>query len=131
MSDYLRRFAVVGMVVFLVALAVSWEGLRARADAEPAIQDPTRPVNFVRKSCASRPLNGWESWQLSSTLVSPKRAVAVINGRILQQGDSLDGMKIATVKNGAVELTKGRLTHWLYTSAATIKKRLSAEGKKP
>ena len=75
-----------------------------------AMEDPTRPptakatTHFVvgKKSHAPR-------WRLHSTLVSSDRRTAVINDRVVSQGDRINGATVVSIQPSTVRLRdKGR-----------------------
>ncbi len=67
--------------------------------AQGQLADPTRPPAYqARDGQAQRP------WDLTSTLVSPRRRVAVINGRVVREGGRIDGMTVVKISAGQVIL---------------------------
>lgn len=71
-----------------------------------ALDDPTRPTNFSAPAAVAAPEAPQTQLRLYSTLISPQRSVAVINGRILGRGDSIDGATVAEIRPGQVTLTR-------------------------
>lgn len=71
-----------------------------------AFSDPTRPMDFAgtptraARAAPSGPV-------LQSTLVSPQRRLAVISGRQVRVGDSIDGAVITDISPYEVRMTKG------------------------
>lgn len=64
-----------------------------------ALTDPTRPSAY-------RAAGETQSLQLESVLISRDRKIAVINGRILSEGERIDGFKVIKI---AKESVKGQL----------------------
>lgn len=94
----MRTLRLAGAVI-LLALGVPGAGCWAasavpvqahRPVAGPALPDPTRPPG---KSPAGRGtgVRGVARWVLSSTLISPDRRLATINGRIVAVGQRVVG----------------------------------------
>ncbi len=50
---------------------------------------------------------------LSLVVISDRNKMAVINGRLLKEGETVDGTKIAKIEPGRV-LLKNKTTQWLY-----------------
>lgn len=80
-------------------------GMAAAAQAE--LNDPTRPPDYSTAprqqgaAPAAAPENGWD---LTSTLVSPARRLAVINGRVVTAGSRLGHMTVREIGSGRVVL---------------------------
>lgn len=91
----------------VVALALAGLLLSGAAPAL-SLKDPTRPPDArpakVHKA-ARQPLR----WTLSSTLVSPQRRTAVINGRLVGVGETVNGARVVEILPSKVRLRrKGR-----------------------
>jgi hypothetical protein len=63
------------------------------------IQDPTRPVNFVAPKTRQTPE---QSLRLQAIFLGQGRAEAVINGRRLQPGDTVNQARIIAIHPGRV-----------------------------
>lgn len=86
------RAAVTGAVWALV-----WA--MAAAPAQARLTDPTRPPPSLGVGGqAERPFD------LTSTLVSPRRRVAVINGQVVREGGRIDGMTVVRIRADRVIL---------------------------
>lgn len=74
------------------------------AAGSEALPDPTRPVvlSGERVPSADKP----KLWQLTSTLISPQRRVAVINGQVVQVGQAINGAKLLAVEPGSALLSR-------------------------
>lgn len=91
-TEFGIRGSGVGGFVLIVALAFS-----ACAYAG-GLSDPTRP-NFGAGAAAAT-----SGWQLSSTLISPHRRLAIINGRAVAVGDRIAGATVVAIQPATVQL---------------------------
>lgn len=87
----LGRWLLAGVLVLLLntAMAVS-------------LEDPTRPpgATVIRAGkTVTKP-----SWVLSSTLISPERRSAIINGKQVTLGDRVNGARVVEIEPAAVKL---------------------------
>lgn len=96
--DPARRALAAGMVLGLWLASPVY----ARADELDRLPDPTRPM--LDRGAARLARDGL---QLESTLVSARRATAVINGRSVQVGDRVDGATVARIQPHEVILRAG------------------------
>lgn len=73
--------------------------------------DPTRPVSQGR-SMPVRPATVQSGWTLNSTLVAPTRRVAVINGKRVSEGESVDGARVIEIRklDVLIQTTGKRIT---------------------
>jgi len=62
--------------------------------------DPTRPPAVASPSSTSTRVH----WQVTSILFSPQRRVAVVNGRLVTEGEEVDGARVLTIRPASVEL---------------------------
>jgi MSHA biogenesis protein MshK len=93
---------------FLVLLAGLGLGSQA-VQAQSGLADPTRPATGGAPALA--PVDEG-AFALQSTLISPARRVAVINGRSYTVGDRVNGARILAIEPYAVQLDEadGRRT---------------------
>ena len=76
--------------------------------AQTVLQDPTRPpsasdaTHYVAPKAVGRP-----RWSLSSTLVSTERRTAVINNKVVSQGDRVNGATVVSIDSSSVRLRAG------------------------
>lgn len=89
-------------VVIGATLLVLGQWLEA-ANALAALADPTRPASFGTRSRASAPKRGPV---LQSTLVSPSRRIAIINGRTYGLGARVSGAVITEIRPYEVTLKR-------------------------
>ncbi len=87
------------------------------------VQDPTRPSQIANADFEKELPFILQDWKLTTTLISPRRSIAIINGRVFQKGQVLEGAKIVAIQQGAVELRHGESSLWLYATAGIAKKR--------
>jgi MSHA biogenesis protein MshK len=95
-----RKLTGRGRGLLFAFLASAGVGASA-ASAESGLVDPTRPALGV--GAVSAPADGG-ALTLQSTLISPRRRVAVINGRSYTVGERVDGARILAIEPYAVRL---------------------------
>lgn len=77
--------------------------------AESELPDPTRPAVWRAAAPAREQA---PAWRLESTLISPQRRLAVIDGRLLRPGDRLDDAQVLEIQPDRVTLRHGdRIVH--------------------
>jgi MSHA biogenesis protein MshK len=84
----------------LAAAAVLLLGSPARAG--DVLPDPTRPE--IAPPSAASPATAAERFELRAVLIGGARRVAVINGRAVQVGDSVDGAEVLAIDAGRVRI---------------------------
>lgn len=97
-------------------------GCVSLAYAQQPLSDPTRPVGVSGAGVGggiSAPKT--IKWKLTSTLISPQRQVAVINGRVVKVGQEIDGAKLVVVKPGSAMLHHAGKTIQLKLISGTVK----------
>ena len=62
-----------------------------------ALIDPTRPASHGQ-AAAAHAGESRRGWTLDSTLVAPDRRVAVINGKRVSEGESVDGARVIEIR---------------------------------
>jgi len=75
------------------------------------LTDPTRPPATTAGQAV---LTGHtpSKWQLTSTIVGPERRVAIIDGQVVQIGETIDGAVLEKVAPGSAFLVhEGRSVH--------------------
>ncbi len=85
---------------WIAAVLLLAAGLGVRADA--TLKDPTRPptIQSAGRAVATRAA----VWHLTSTLISPKRRVAVINRRSVEAGQHVGGALVVWIGPGRARL---------------------------
>ncbi|GIX22277.1 MAG: hypothetical protein KatS3mg121_1060 [Gammaproteobacteria bacterium] len=76
--------------------------LSATVAAAETLVDPMRPDGAAAPSAA-----GAAALRLQAVLVSPGRRLAVINGRVLREGERIAGARLLRIAERAVELERG------------------------
>lgn len=110
-SKTVRADRILGVVLLAGALC----GPAAHAD----LTDPTRPPDYqppANSATAAQP------WVLTSTLISPSRRLAVINGRVYAPGDVVGGARIMAIEPYAVRLSKAGRTFTLRLLPGKVKR---------
>jgi len=105
----------------LLALAAALVGALAAAPAaaDSALPDPTRPA-VQRSATAQAPA---PRWHLESTLVSPERRLAVIDGRMVRAGDRLGDAQVLEIGPDQVTLRSDeRIVHLRLLPAEATKR---------
>jgi hypothetical protein len=69
--------------------------------------DPTRPANYQHKGDKGVGIKAAPRWVLSSTLISPARRVATINGKTVTEGEHLGAARVVTIESASVVLMDG------------------------
>lgn len=110
------------MMVTHAALLFVCLAFGSMACAQQPLSDPTRPFVFSGAgtgtgTAAPRTI----TWKLTSTLISPQRQVAVINGRVVKIGQKIDGAKLVAVKPGSALLHHAGKTIQLKLISGTVK----------
>lgn len=72
--------------------------------AEAPIQDPTRPVDYAAPGAQAQQVR---SLRLQAIILGQGRAEAVINGRRLRPGDTVDQARIIAIHPGRVTYERG------------------------
>lgn len=109
----------------LAALAAVAMLVAVRAWAEGgALGDPTRPTALNEVTVQDRAVSRAPRWRLQSTLVAADRRIAVINGRQLRLGESVDGATVVDIRAEGVTLQVDRLLMdlRLHPQSASIRK---------
>jgi hypothetical protein len=121
-----RLFFLIGISFFLLAPF----GSARQAFAEVSdVRDPTRPAQLSNTQFERDLPSRLQGWTLTSTLISPRRSIAIINGQVFHEGQSLEGSEILAIEPGAVQLQHDDDTLWLYATAGIKKKPRPCEGK--
>jgi len=88
------------VTTFVVAMSVNTVSLKA------ALVDPTRPPSWGSATVAPRATARRRGLQLQTTLVSPSRRMAIINGRSYSIGSRIGTATIIEIKPFEVTLQK-------------------------
>jgi len=99
-----RLFFQMGKKAICLACAALWA--ISVCASEPAIQDPTRPVNFVAPK-TRQTQEQEQGLRLQAIFIGQGRAEAVINGRRLKPGDTVEQARIVAIHPGRVVYERG------------------------
>ncbi len=61
--------------------------------------------------------NGYNDTGLSLIVISGKKKMAIMNGKLVKEGDSINGMKIARIEEEKI-LLKNKSSQWIYLKEA-------------
>lgn len=84
------------------------------------LTDPTQPPGFVGGVTAAGSTKA-PAWQVSSILISSDRRMAVINGKIVSQGDIVGSAKVIRISHTAVTLRNNIETFTVKLLPAQVK----------
>jgi MSHA biogenesis protein MshK len=103
----------------LVAVAAS-----PAAGAQAGLADPTRPPagTSVDETASTAALQPKAAHRLQSVLISPKRKLAVIDGRTVPLGGRIDDAVLIAINETGVTLRRGEQTEVLPLNAGVQKK---------
>jgi len=93
--------------------------------------DPTRPPDYLapgtQQEAGPQETGTFPSspWDLTSTLVSPRRTLAVINGQVVTKGSKIGDMTVAKIGRGEVVLVGGGRTEVINLVGQDVKKPVS------
>jgi len=97
-SERLARLRPLAALALASASVVAFAG----STGHDGLRDPLRPPGWgTHASAASFDAS---RWQLSSTLVSNGRRVAIVNGRTVRAGDHVDGARVLGIAAGRVRM---------------------------
>lgn len=88
-----------------------------------AISDPTRPPDLGSGANPAPTKRIKEQWQLTSTIISPQRHIAIINGETVAVGDSINKAKVISIRERQVTLQRGNRVFTLTLSDPVQKTR--------
>ena len=71
---------------------------------EAGVDDPMRP--FSQPQTAGGPTTDEQAAVLTAVVISPSRRIAVINGKLLREGDEIAGRRIDRIESRSVVLSR-------------------------
>lgn len=117
--------------LFLILLQILLITVSCPAAQKDSFRDPLRPVRFVPQAEQSprqvEPAVDTSGWVLSAVLTADDRSMALINGKRLQLGDTLDGYRLMSIKADKVVMQKRNRKITLHRAGTDIKK-IAPEG---
>jgi hypothetical protein len=94
-------------IIKYVVLSLSLMPYPTMADI---LVDPTRPVGYiapiVQSDTQSTKATSVRQWTLNTTLVSPYQKIAMINGKRLEVGDSINNAVLVAIDHQKVDLQR-------------------------
>jgi len=70
--------------------------------------DPTRPPHYKKQAKLPQTAAAVaEKWALTSVLISPQRRVAIVNGQMVQEGDTVGSSRVVRIRTSEVLLQRG------------------------
>jgi hypothetical protein len=76
--------------------------------AASPLADPTMPAGYQPPSStisSQQPTPTQYEWTLNTTVISPDRELAIINGKVLSVGDEINGATLMTIEHQQVKLS--------------------------
>ena len=110
-----------GLHLRIVKIAALWffgPWLCFSAFGQP-VADPTRPASLAGGNAGAE--ISQQKWKLTSTLIGPQRRVAIINDRIVQIGQKIDGAELVAVDADSVLIRYSGKKIQLKLIAGTVK----------
>lgn len=80
-----------------------------------SLSDPTRPTSYAAVAGKK------ENLRLESVFIGASRKVAVINGSVVAEGDSVDGIKVLKIKKNSVDVSRGGVNSTLKIKRTSIR----------
>jgi len=112
-------------LALLLFLGANW------ALAQGQVADPLRPLVGDATSVAGETAPAAQKQplelRLEAVLLSPARAVAIINGQSLQVGDRIADYRLCKIESGSVELQNGQKKLVLRREGTGLKKAFSSQ----
>lgn len=105
-----------GRRVVLVLLLAAGVGVHADA----TLRDPTRPP-MIRPTARTHTVHA-PAWNLTSTLISRKRRIAVINRRTVEAGQRVGGALVVWIGPGRARLRRGGRQFTIRLLPAAVKR---------
>ena len=90
-------------------ISITFLSIPVLVTANTELPDPTRPANYIVESnepvsieVFSESTKEQISWTLSAVRISDKDKTAIINGKLVREGDEIDQAKIVDIKSQSV-----------------------------
>jgi len=100
----------------------------AEAAGEAPLHDPLRPAAYRVPTSEQPTMEQEKIWHLGAVLLSGSRSVAVLNGRPVQVGETLDGYRVVKIEPGKVLLSHKKQTVVVRRAGTGLKKISSSPG---
>ena len=69
-----------------------------------ALPDPTRPYQYGAEIAIEQIPQGKVQWRLSGIRITENKRSAILNGKLVKEGDKLDGAEVVEIKPSEVTL---------------------------
>lgn len=86
-----------------------------------SIADPFKPETWVAKKQVSKKIVNKKKIVIQQILNSPSRKFVVLNNKIYQQGDRINGLKITAIKKNRIHLDNKGTQKIIYLTKALKK----------
>jgi MSHA biogenesis protein MshK len=111
-----------GWIAWSLALTLFGPVFCPPVSGQELLADPTRPTAAFRSGSGTGGTTAVPAkWTLASTLIAPDRRVAVINGKVVQVGQKIDGAELVAIEAGSVLLSRGGRKIELKLMAGNVK----------
>ncbi len=90
--------------------------------SETRISDPMRPPDAKQVKAGSSAAKK-QGWWVTEVLISPERRIAVVNGRVVKVGSTINGAKVSAIYGNAVKLDVNGKTVFISPIPRDIKRR--------
>jgi len=85
------------------------------------LDDPTRPPGYPRYQTSGKIKQG-PSWRVNAIYIGANEKKAMINGKILRTGETINGAKVTQILPSEVQLRKNRKSIVLQLNSSPVKK---------
>ena len=109
------------ILLTIMLIFVAGESFAAKLDQ---FVDPMRPLHYQTSLSQQAKAEGvtTKDWTLTAVLISAERSVAVINGKTLQQGETIGGYRLVKIMPDKVLLKNGQRKLVLRRTGTGLKK---------
>lgn len=90
------------MLAFLLAVLATSDPVLA---ADPPLDDPMRPYIPAAPTAGGQRVA--RPFTLTGVLIAATRRIAVINGSLYREGDTIDGARVVRIEPSSVQLRRG------------------------
>ncbi|WP_369600973.1 general secretion pathway protein GspB [Hahella sp. SMD15-11] len=104
-----------------IVFVVMWMGIAGAGAAESDLGDPTRPAGWM--AAKTQPVR-LPHLAVRSVVYSGASRFAVINGKVVREGQSVSGARVLSIRPGKVKLNYKGHTFWRQVASVNdVKKR--------
>jgi len=87
-------------LLLIIASFAIWTGQGLAA----TLPDPTRPYQYGEQVQIEQALDAKVQWRLSGVRINADKRSAILNGKLVKEGDKLDGAEVTEIKPAQVTL---------------------------